>query len=561
MKIEEKEFSLRLIPLGGVVGVTKNMYVYELSRGGKISDILIVDCGIGFPNQQELGINLVLPDIDYLRDKTHLIRAVLVTHGHEDHIGALPYYYTKLGKPRIITGKLTRAFLMNKFMNFDYKASVEIALMDKIYPLGNFQVEFIRTTHSIPDTMHLLIKTPVGNFYHGSDFKLDLTPVSGQWPDFYKITKAGHEGVLCLLSDSLGSEREGLTLSESEVGKTLDKAMAKTKGKFIMTTFSSNISRVRQCIEAAVKYNRKIVFMGRSTAKNVRIAKEIGYLSIPHGFEINEKEIAKYPPSKVCLIVAGSQGQYGSAMAKLASKQNHFVKITPNDKVVISSDPIPGNEVEVFNLIEELSLQGAEVVYTSIQDQLHASGHGNKEDLKFLIRFVNPQYFIPIGGTIRHQRQYQHIVTKLGYPKKSVLMINEGETVVFRKGKKPTEGKKIITKNIYIDITGVNSVEKKIIKERQSLAARGMVVLPIVIDKQMNLLVEPKIISRGFVSQEEESSLSHRLRGLVETVFKKEALGTVDREVLRIQIARKVEKLFIKEKGKKPLVIVSLLRL
>jgi len=557
----KRDFTLRFIPLGGVVGVTKNMYVYELSHQGKISDILIVDCGIGFPNQQELGINVVLPDIEYLKNKRHLIRAVLITHGHEDHIGALPYHYDQLGRPRVITGKLTRAFLMDKFANFSNRVSIETASLEKVYRLGNFNVEFINMTHSIPDMMHLLIKTPVGNFYHGPDFKLDLTPVSGKWPDFYKIAKAGHEGVLCLLSDSLGAEREGLTLSESEVGKTLGRAMAKTKGKFIMTTFSSNISRVKQCVEMAVKYNRKIVFMGRSTARNVRIAKKIGYLSIPHGFEIGEKEINRYAPSKICLIVAGSQGQYGSAMARLAAKQNSFVKITPNDKVVISSDPIPGNEVEVFDLIEELSLQGAEVVYTNIQDQLHASGHGNQEDLKFLARFVDPQYFIPIGGTIRHQRQYQRIVTKLGYAKDTVLMINEGDTVIFKKGSKPESGEKIKTKNIYIDASGANNIGKDIIKERKLLAASGIVVLPVVVDKEMNLLADPRMISHGFVSPEEEKEVNRQLAIIVKDFFKSQSARIVNPEVLRREIVQRIERFFLKKKGRKTLVIVNLVRL
>ena len=299
----------------------------------------------------------------------------------------------------------------------------------KEYVFGDFKVSFIRMTHSIPDTMHVLIKTPVGTIYHGPDFKFDLTPPYGSPPDFYEITKAGKDGILCLLSDCLGAERPGLTLSESIVGQTFEDEMRKTRGKFIMTTFSSNISRIRQCVEAAIKFNRKIVFLGRSMRENTKLAASIGYLPIPQNLFGKEEEVMKLPPNKVCLIAAGSQGQYGSALSKLGTKQNPNVKIKPGDKIIFSSDPIPGNENEVYAAIEDLVLQVADVVYSDVADQLHSSGHGNQEDLKLLIRFTNPKYFIPIGGTVRHQRQYQKLAIELGYKKETVFMLDEGKTV------------------------------------------------------------------------------------------------------------------------------------
>jgi ribonuclease J len=405
----EPQFKLRFVPLGGVVGVTKNMYVYELYKDDMLEDILVVDCGIGFPLEKELGVDFVIPDITYLKDKVEKIRAILVSHGHEDHTSALPYHYKDLMSPPIYASNLTASFIEHKFEEFDIPAKVERVDYDKEYVFGNFKVKFIHVTHSIPDTAHMLIKTPVGSLYHGPDFKFDLTPPYGEPPNFYEITKAGHDGLLCLLSDALGSERDGFTLSEAIVGSTFEDTMRKTKGKFIMTTFSSNISRIRQCVEAAIKFNRKIVFLGRSMRENTRIAKEINYLPIPYNLVGKEEEVMTLPPNKVCLIVAGSQGQYGSALSKLANKMNKYVKIKPGDRVIISSDPIPGNENEVYALIEELTLQGADVVYSDIQDELHASGHGSREDLKLMMRLTNPKYFIPIGGTIRHQQQYRKL--------------------------------------------------------------------------------------------------------------------------------------------------------
>src|SRR3990167_6388608 len=394
-------YKLHFVPLGGIVGVTKNMYVYEMYNDDKLKDIIIIDCGIGFPKEKELGVDFVITDISYLMDKKQFIRAILITHGHEDHTSALPLLYDDLGRPPVYASLLTSMFIENKFKDKHKKILVNRVDFNKEYIFGDFRASYLKMTHSIPDTTHIILKTPVGTIYHGSDFKLDLTPPYGPGPDFYKITKAGNEGILCLLSDCLGAEREGLTLSENIVGQTFEDEMRKTKGKFIMTTFSSNISRIRQCVDAAIKFNRKIVFLGRSMKENTRIAAEIGYLPIPESLNTNEVNVMKLSPNKVCIIAAGSQGQFGSALSKLANNRNPNVKIKPGDKVVFSSDPIPGSENEVYALIEELSLMGADVVYSDIQDQLHASGHGNQEDLKFLVRFTDPKYFIPIGGTVR----------------------------------------------------------------------------------------------------------------------------------------------------------------
>jgi ribonuclease J len=533
------------------------MYVYELWNGDNLQDILVVDCGIGFPQEQDLGVDFVIPDISYLKDKTDKIRAVLLTHGHEDHITALPHHYKALGRPKVFGSKLTVAFVNHKSKEFNERIDLTEIDYKKEYQLGGFTVKYIHTTHSIPDTCHILIKSPVGAMYHGQDYKLDLNPPFGGPPDFYEICKAGHEGVLCLLSDCLGSEREGLTLSESIVGQTFEDEMRKTKGKFIMTTFSSNISRIKQCVDAAIKFNRKIVFMGRSMRDNTKMAMEMEYLNIPFDFVAKEEELLRLPPKKVCIIAAGSQGQFGSALSKITRGLNKYVKIKPGDKVVFSSDPIPGNEEGVSTVIEDLTLQGADVVYPAITDQLHTSGHGNQEDMKFLMRFTEPKYFIPIGGTIRHQRQYQRLAEDMGYKKESVFLLNEGETVWFTKGGKATRGEAIHTKNIYVDSYGVGDVGTVVLRDRKTLSKEGVVVAIISVDNQGRLSARPRVMSRGFVFEKNEEKLFDEAVRELERVLKPIAQQVVDHNSVRKQATLTLEDFFMHKKGKKPMILAE----
>lgn len=549
-------YKVRFVPIGGIVGVTKNMYVYEIHENDKLKDILIIDCGIGFPAEKELGVDFVIPDITYLQDKKDKIRGLLLTHGHEDHIGALPYLYDSLGRPPITGSKLTSVFVENKFKENNQTVRVNRVDFEKEYTFGDFKISFIKMTHSIPDATHIVIKTPIGIFYHGPDFKLDLTPPYGSPPDFYKITKTGHEGVVALLSDCLGSERPGLTLSESIVGKTFEDEMRKTKGKFIMTTFSSNISRIRQCVEAAIKFNRKIVFLGRSMKQNSKLAAEIGYLPIPESLFATDEDLPRLPPNKVCLIAAGSQGQYGSALSKLADKQNPYTKIKAGDKVIFSSDPIPGSENEVYALIEDLVTQGADVVYSDIADQLHSSGHGNQEDLKFLIRFTNPKYFIPIGGTVRHQKQYQKLVAELGYEENKVYALSEGETMWFMKDR-IAKGDNVETKNIYVDAYGVGDIGNVVLRDRKTISSDGIVFVALVLDSQGRLVTRPKISSRGFVYEREEGTLYLNAAKIVEGAMKPRAGKMFETTKIKRDAIGALESFFFKEKGRRPLIVVE----
>ncbi len=558
---------LKFIPLGGVTDVTKNMYVYELYQNDELVDILIVDCGIGFPREKSLGVDLIIPDISYLaekdkakEDKISKIRAILFTHGHEDHISGIPYLYDRLKQPDLYGSRLTALFLNKKLEDFGYRKKVNEIRYLTDYQFSNFKVRFINVTHSIPDTTHIFIQTPAGNVYHGADFKFDLTPPYGPPPNFYEITKVGKIGVNLLLSDSLGAEREGLTLSESVVGESFEREMRTTKGKFIMTTFSSNISRIRQCIEVAQKLNRKIAFLGRSMKENTKAAKEIGYLSGLESILIKEEQINRYPPKKICLIVAGSQGQFDSALAKISRGDNPNVKITKGDKIIFSSDPIPGNETEVYDLVEELIKKGAEVIYPSISDQLHASGHGNIDDLKFLIRFINPKYFVPIGGTLRHQRQFQRIVKELGYPENSVFLLEEGDSLWIEKNRLYL-GRKIETKTIYVDAYGVGDVGNIVLRDRKNLATEGIVVVILTLDNNFRLLSQPRIVTRGFIYEKNEEELLKQSKKIVAQILKPKKEKAFKLNNIKREIINKLEEFYFRIKGRKPLVIVEIINI
>ncbi len=559
------EYKVRFVPLGGIVGVTKNMYVYELYENGSLKDILIVDCGIGFPSAHELGVDLLIPDIKYLDDKKDKIRAILLTHGHEDHIGALPYHYETLGMPPMYTGKLTAMFIEKKLEEFEIKPDLTVIKLGKEYVFGGFKIKFINTAHSIPDTHHIIITTPIGTLYHGQDFKMDLTPPYGAPPDFYEMCKAGNEGVLALMSDALGAFREGMTLSESAVGQSFEDEMRRTKGKFVMTTFASNISRIRQCAEAAIKFNRKVFFLGRSMVKNTQSAAEIGYLPIPEKLVGEEQEIMKLPPNKVCIIATGSQGQDRSAIAKMAQNQHRSVKIIAGDKVFFSSDPIPGNEEEVYSIVEQLSLRGAEIIYSDVSEQIHASGHGNTIDLMMLLRFTKPKYAIPIGSTIRHHQQYQKLCMDVGMRKESVFLLNEGESVTFEGQSKARRSEVIETEAIYVDAYGVGDVGNVVLRDRQTLSSEGIVVAVVTVDGTNRKVLEPKLISRGFIFEKTEGELlaeaAKRIKSIIEkkldVIGRKEA--SMEQTSYKREIIHELEQFFRERTGRMPLVVAEVM--
>lgn len=519
---------VRVISIGGLSNVTKNMYGYEYWEDGVIKDIIIVDCGVGFLSELEpLGIDFVIPDVTYFKDKVQLIRAIIITHGHDDHIGAIPYIVPQLKFPPVYAPKLAALLIQGKLDELEMQGvKLTQAQVQTDYHFGAFTVRWIHMTHSIPDTTHLFIQTPVGNIYHGSDFKFDLTPLYTTPPDFHEICRAGGMGVSLMLCDGLGAERDGFTLSESIVGKTFHEEMQKTKGRFFMTTFSSNISRVRQCIDAAIEFNRKVCFLGRSMKRNMEIAFEEGYIPKRQDLVIDEKDLSKYPPNRVCVILTGSQGEFGAALDKVASRRHPFVKMQKTDRVFFSSDPIPGNETHVQELIETIIEQGAEVVYTAVRDQLHASGHGSQEDHKLLARLVKPRYVMPIGTTVKHSRAYANVMGTLGYREEDIFMMHDGEPLVLEKGKIYREPK-IPLKEMLVDGSSIGDVGTTIINERKSLGKEG-VLLVVIHGTTVDLE------SHGFIFY--EKSLFKKIEALVVSLIGKYK----DREQLKKAIENEV---------------------
>jgi ribonuclease J len=547
---------INIIPLGGIGNVTKNMFIYEYrSDPNTISDILIVDCGIGFPDETMFGIDLVIPDISYLRDKKDKIRGIILTHGHEDHIAALPYILPELKVPVYAT-RLTAALAEVKLQDFGLQSHVNTMDSDKILHIGPFSVEFVHVTHSIPDAANLIIRTPVGILYHGSDFKFDWTPIDGQQTDVAKIAKTSAEGILCLLSDCVRVESPGYTLSEQVIEDTLEKEIRKCQGKFIFTTQSSNISRIQQAVNVAIRNNRRIVFLGRSIERNVEVTKRLKYLNFPDIFVVREKEMSKYNPKDLCLIVTGSQAQPHSALLRIAEGVHKTVKIANGDVVIFSADPIPGYENAVHKLIDILTARGAKVAYSEIMDELHVSGHGAEHDLALMIGLTKPKYVFPIGGTIRQMRHYAELAKRMGYKDEQIILPNDGNIISFYANKEVKMAGKIELKDIMVDGLGVGDIGSIVLKDRQTMAHEGILVAVVTIDRNTGMVVAaPDIISRGFVYMKSSGELIENAKKVISHSLKSKKEGVADWSFTRKKIEEDLEDFLYKETHRRPLVL------
>src|SRR3989344_5321657 len=420
---------ISFIPIGGITDVTKNMYLYEYE-----DSILIVDCGLGFPNETMLGVDLLLPDITYLKTTKKKIVGMVLTHGHEDHIGALPYVLPELPSFPIYATTLTAAFSNEKLVEFGTSHRVQTVPFEKDIQIGPFGISFIRVTHSVPDTSNIFIKTPAGNFYHGSDFKFDMTPFDGKKTDFTKISRLSSQGVLCLMSDALGAERPGASPTEMDILPILIEEMRTCKGKIILTTYSSNISRLNQAVLAARLTGRKVCFIGRSLLKAKDVAQRLDYMKIDKGIEVEQKELRSFKDLNLLLFVAGSQGQEGSALSRLVNGDIRETSIKPTDTVIFSSDIIPGNEVSVNTLIDEISKIGAKVLHSEVAEDIHVSGHGKQYDLMLMMSLVKGQNVMPIGSTYRHAAAYRQLARNMGNLDKNILLLEDGQEIIFEIG-------------------------------------------------------------------------------------------------------------------------------
>lgn len=543
--------SLTLIPLGGVGTVTKNMYLYILG-----DEILIVDCGMGFPDPATPGVDFLIPDITYLKklvSEGKKIVGLVLTHGHEDHIGGVPFVLDQLPQFPIHATPLTAALTNEKLLDLGLGARVNEVEFRKELKLGSFTLKFMHVTHSVLDTSHIFIKTPAGNFYHGSDFKFDLTPADGKASDLHGISEVSNEKIMCLLSDCLGAERVGHSESESKITDNFEVEFRRARGKIFVSTYSSNISRMNQAIEVAMRFNRKVCFIGRSFLKARDLGKKLGYMKIPQGMEIKPQQVAKMDPLKVMVLLPGSQAQENSALVRVTSDENRDMKIFKNDTVIFSSDPIPGNEVNIYALIDALSKKGARVVHSDMSDDFHVSGHGSQNDIKLLATLTNPALTLPIGGNYRHMIAFKNLMNEMGYQDNQVILPESGQEILFSGGNYKY-GKKIPLQTVYVDeITG-EEMEKYVLLDRQKISKEGIMIIITEVENETGRIVStPDIIARGFIFPEKDSFAKKLENKLKEKLSEKSGQAT-HFSFYRKMVQKSAETILFKMK-REPLVI------
>lgn len=542
--------NLTYTPLGGAGRVTANMHLYELGN-----EILIVDCGLGFADETMLGVDLIIPDITYLKNTNKKIVGMAISHGHEDHFGALPFILPELPSFPIFASPLTAEFANGKLKEFGLSNRVQKVNFDGgEVKVGSFTLDFMRVTHSVPDTAHIFIKTPVGNIYHGSDYKFEQTPFDGKKSDLNKISELSKQGVLCMLSDCLGAEKKGHIQSEAVILPAFEREMAKTSGKFIVTTYSSNIARVNQIIEASKKFGKKICFVGRSMINTKEMAQELGYLNLDKGMEVSLEQLKNFKESNVVMVVAGSQGQEHSALSRIVNGDHKDIKLRPQDTVVFSSDAIPGNEISVNSLIDNIVRNGARALYSKISDEFHVSGHGAQEEIALLMDLVKPKNVIPIGGTFKQMVQYKEVAKRQGIPDNNIILIENGQQVIFTNEGK-TLGKKIALKNVYVDQISGEEVESFVLRDRQKLALDGIVIVMAEIDYSNGQIVDkPNIIVRGF-SVQETKDISIGLSKQLRNSLSQKKTQVTDWIYMRKFISEVAEKYISKNFRKHPLIL------
>lgn len=549
--------TVRIIDFSGSEGATKNMTAYECG-----DDIIVVDCGIGFPDDQMPGIDVIIPDFSYLLQNKEKIRGLFITHAHEDHLGAVPYLLQELNVP-IYANKLVQAFIKERILDKGSEQMLKdtsFHLLEddgKKFTVGNFTVSGFRVNHSVPRTMGFSIDTPQGKILHIADFKIDWSPVLDDPIDIATISKYGSEGVLCLLSDCLGANTEGYSRSEQTMKHIFHDLYEQAEGRQIMiTTISSNISRMYQMIDAAVKEGRKVVLGGRSIVRSVEIARELGFLPFASDVFVDHRKSAGYIQSELVYIVAGAFGQQGSTLDRVSRGEHDTIFLEENSMVVFSADPSPpGTRIPVERLMDNLTLRGAEVIYSKIQENLHISGHGPRGDLTMLASIVNPKYFIPIGGSVTQMRAYKNMIADLGYEKENVFELLEGQSIVFDEGNAKT-GDTITTKPVYIDGGEIGNIGPIVIKDREILSDEGVFVVVVPMSKDTkSVLGGVDVITRGFIYVKESKDLMGRSKDLVNKLLDKQE-GAINWPSLQGKIEKDVQKFLTQETGRRPMVIV-----
>ena len=506
--------AVKIIPLGGLEQIGMNITAIEYE-----DSIIVIDCGLAFPEDDMLGIDLVIPDVTYLKENADKVKGLVVTHGHEDHIGAIPYIEKELNMP-IYTTKLTMGLIENKLKEHNLLNNTrrKVVKCGQTINLGQFRIEFIKTNHSIADSVALAIFSPAGIIIHTGDFKIDYTPVFGEMIDLQRFAELGKKGVLALMADSTNADKEGFTQSEKTVGRTFDNLFNENKDhRIIIATFASNVDRVQQIINSAYKYDRKVVIEGRSMVNIINTASELGYINIPDRTLIDISEMKNDPDEKIVLITTGSQGENMAALSRIAASIHNKVAIVPGDVVIFSSHPIPGNEKAVFKVINELEMKGARVIF----EDTHVSGHACREELKLIYALTKPQYAIPVHGEYRHLKRHAELAKEMGIPKENIKILNTGDVLSVGEhtfevvGKVPAQG-------IFVDGLGVGDVGNIVLRDRQMLSQNGLIIVVVTLDKYSNQMIAgPDIVSRGFVYVRESENLMEDCRVVVEEALEK----------------------------------------
>jgi ribonuclease J len=546
---KENTGSVKIIPLGGLeqIGMNMTAFMYE-------DEIVVVDCGLSFPDDDMLGVDLVIPDVTFLKDNIDKVKGFVVTHGHEDHIGAFPYVIKDVNKP-IYATKLTMGIIETKFREHNLIATTKRKIVNygQSIILGKFRIEFIRTNHSIADSAALAIHTPAGVIFHTGDFKVDYTPVFGEPIDLQRMGEIGKKGVLALLCDSTNVMRPGYTMSEKTVGKTFENIFDENKkNRIIVATFASNVDRVQQIINAACSHGRKVAVEGRSMVNIINVAGELGYIQIPDGTLIDTEEIKKYPDDQVTIITTGSQGESMAALSRMAASIHKKVTIKPGDVVIVSATPIPGNEKSVARLINELSMKGAKVIF---QDT-HVSGHASQEEIKMMYTILKPKYSIPVHGEYRHLVKHAELAESMGIDKKNIFILSSGDVLELSE----EEGKVVDTVpcgELMVDGLGVGDVGNIVIRDRQVLSENGIVVVVLTLDKYTNqLLAGPDIVTRGFVYVRESETLIEEATDVVyHAVINCLENSNVDWAKIKLVIKDSLGEYFWKKMKRTPMVL------
>lgn len=500
---------IKVIPLGGLEAIGMNITVFEYE-----DEIIVVDCGLSFPDDDMLGIDLVIPDITYLKDNAHKVKAFIITHGHEDHIGSLPYVLKEINAP-IYATKLTLGIIEGKLKEHGIEKLVKkkVVKHGQTVTLGSFKVEFIKVNHSIADAAGLAITTPAGIIVHTGDFKIDYTPMFGDTTDLTRFGELGKKGVLAVMADSTNALRPGFTPSERNVGKTIDGIFAEnTKQRIIIATFASNVDRVRHIINTAAKYNRKVIVEGRSMVNIINTASELGYLEVPEGTLIDIEEMKNYTDEQLVLITTGSQGESMAALSRMAASIHKKVTIKPGDTIIFSSSPIPGNEKAVTKVINELSMLGANVIF----HDTHVSGHACQEEIKLIYSLLKPKYSIPLHGEYRHLRGQAEIAESMGIDKDNIFILSSGDVLNLSQAEAYVEDARVQAGGILVDGLGVGDVGNIVLRDRQNLAENGIIIVVMTFEKYSNqLLAGPDMVSRGFVYVREAENLLEEARATV----------------------------------------------